>query len=366
MNENEKHLLDIEHQLDGLEYRQNNGGLEIIFTKPKINLRLNKKALKSLSKGSLIDSIKKFKYYNHYGFSLENYGEFFIGNDSSFLYELYGSNTSIDLSFKIGSSYIEINCVSKICKLLLESYYSKYLEYIADRGLGEYFYTIKIYDTPIEQHKKLLLKALYYLNSHYLQKTGSFVTIYNVLPEDFDNLIDYADNNVVMVERKRTLSRKDFISIEPIIFFNHASTQNKENCFLGFYRILEFFFYRALENELKKHRFDSAISEKSIIQTIQKKDERSLLFALLNNTLTSAEKRKIVSFLINKSIIEKDSFEYFCNRLYDYRNSLVHSKEYQIDTTNLPDLFNERKEYEIWNYVIRNIAKICISRLNTR
>jgi len=362
MNEIKKYLLDFEHQIDGLEYHQTDSNLEIIFNTPKIKLQLSKKALKSLLNGCLIDSIKQFKYYNHYGFSFENYGEFFIGNDSSSLYDLYGSITGIDLSFKIGSSCIEISSVSKFCKILLEPYYSKYLEYIADRGLEEYFYTIKIYDTPIEQHKELLLKVLYYLNSHYIQKTGNFVTIYHVL-EDYDTLIDDTDKNI---ERKRIRTRKDFISIEPIKFFNHASTQNKENSFLGFYRILEFFFYRALENELKKQRFDPSISEKSIIKTIQKKDERTLLFSLLNKTLTDSKKRKIVSFLFNKSIIEKGKFDFFCNKLYDYRNSLVHSKEYQIDTTNIPDLFSESKEYKIWNYVIRDIAKICISRLNTK
>lgn len=367
MNEIDKYLVEFENLLEGVKYKQSNNELEISFSKPNLKLRLNGRALNRLLKGELIDRIPQFKYYSHYGFSFDNYGEFFIGNDSSFLYELYGHNTYIDLNFKISSTFIEINTVSTLCKLLLESYYSKHLDYIADRGLEEYFYTIKIYDTPIKQHKESFIKALYYLNSHYLQRTGNSVSIYQVLPEDYDILIEESEyDNVVNVEIKRTRTRKDFISIEPIILFNHASTQNKENCFLSFYRILEFFFYRALENELKKLRFDSNVAEKTIIQTIQKKDERNLLFTLLSNTLTDAEKRNIVSFLLHKSIIDKNTFTCLCNRLYDYRNSLVHSKEYQINSTQLPDLFNERKEYEIWNYVIRNIARICISRLNTK
>lgn len=369
MNAFEKYFTDFEHHLDGLEYHKSSNEIEIIFREQNVSLKLNAKALKSLSKGDLIDNIRQFKYYNHYGFSFENYGEYFIGNDSNSLYELYGANTNIDLSFKIAGSQIEINTVSDLCKILLQPYYSKYLEYIADRGLGEYFYTIKIYDTPVAEHKELLLKSIYYLNSHYMHKTGSFVKIYQVLPKDFDVLIDDFDdieNYTINVERKRTRTRKDFISIEPIIFFNHASTQSKENSFLSFYRILEFFFYRALESELKKQRFDSAVSEKSIIQSIQKKDERSLLLKLLKNTLTSAEKQKIVSFLLHKSLIDKNSFDCFSDKLYEYRNSLVHAKEYQINSTQIPDLFGEKNECNAWNFVIRNIAKICISRLNTK
>lgn len=371
MNEIENYITNNEHYLDNLRYNKSEGELEIYFTKPNIKVRLDKKALSNLLKDKLIDNISKFKYYNHFGFSYDNYAEFFIGNDSSFLYELYGYNTSINLSFKIGGCYIEVNGISRLCKILLEPYYSKYLDYIADRGLEEYFYTIKIYDAPINQHKDLLIKALYYLNSHYLHKTDSFVKVYNVLPDDYEALIndsdiDLGNDKIINIERKRTRTRKDFISIEPIILFNHASTQDKENRFLGFYRILEFFFNRSLENELKKLRLDSTISEKEIIQVIQKKDERYLLFKLLNNALTKAEKKRIISFLLSKSLIDKDKFEYFCNKLYDYRNSLVHAKEYQIDSIMLPDLFDEKKDYQVWNYVVRVLAKTCIARLNIK
>ncbi len=356
-----------EHHLDGLSFNKSDSGIEIYFTTPNIKVILDKKTLSNLLKGKLIDNLSGFKYYNHFGFSYNNYAEFFIGNDSTFPYELYGNTTNINLSFKIAGYYIEINSVSQLCQILLEPYYSKYLDYIADRGLIEYFYTIKIYDSPINQHKHLLIKALYYLNSHYLHKTDSFVKIYNVLTDDYDTIIEDSENEMIVnIERKRIRTRKDFISIEPIILFNHASTQDKENRFLGFYRILEFFFNRALEHEFKKLRNDSNISEKEIIKIIQRKDERYLLFTLLNNILTKAEKKRIVTFLISKSFIDKDKFEYFCGKLYEYRNSLVHAKEYQIDSTKLPDLFNETKDYKIWNYVVRVLARACIERMNSK
>jgi hypothetical protein len=367
MNEIEKYISENEHFLDSLKYNKSDNEIEIFFTNPNIKLSLSIKALRNLSKGKLIDDDSKFKYYNHFGFSYDNYAEFFIGNDSDYLYGLYGYNTNINLRFNIAEYHIEINSVSSLCSILLEPYYSKYLDEIADRGLEEYFYTIKIYNAPTSLHKDLLIKALYYLNSHYMRKADTFVKVYNILPKNHEALINDSDiDKEVNIKRKKTITRKDFISIEPIILFNHASTQDKENQFIGFYRILEFFFNRSLENELKKLRFDSTKSEKEIIQTIQKKDERYLLFMMLNNTLTIAEKKRIVSFLLSKSLIDKNKFEYFCNKLYEYRNSLVHAKENQIDYTKLPDIFNEFKDYQDWNAVIRLLAKKCIERLNTK
>lgn len=347
MNVIDNYITSNGHYLEGLSFNKSDSEIEIYFSKLNFSVKLNKRALSNLLKKKLIDSVPQFKYYNHFGFSYDNYTEFFISIDSIILRELYEYNTNFDLKFKIAEYKIEIDGVSSLCKILLEPYYSKQIEYIEDRGLNEY--TIKIYDAPISQHKNLLIKTLYYLNSHYLQKNkDGYVKINNVLSDDYEEVFDDSNfDKEVNIERKRTRTRKDFLSIEPIILFNHASTQDKENRFLAFYRILEFFFNRALEYELKKSRLDSNVSEKKIIQTIQKKDEKHLLYTLLNNTLTSAEKKRIVSFLLSKSLIEKDKFECFCNKLYEYRNSLVHAKEYQIDLINLPDLFDENKD---WNY----------------
>lgn len=329
------------------------------------SIKLCKKDLVILKSEKLIQDKFNIEYYHHYGFSLDNYGEFFLGGEDSYLYRIYGDTSNIDLKFKIGEIYIEFNRVSPLCILLLEPFYSSKAEYIADRGLEEYFYTLKIFDAPREEHKKILVKALYYLNGHYLIKTGKSLTIFNLIGDETDESFleyDYESKNVI--ERRRIRKRKDFISVSPLIFYNDACMQKPENQFLGFYRILEFFFYRALEDQLQIYRNDENITEKEIIKLIQNKDERSLLHNLINKVLTKSDKDRLIKHLLNKKLIKGDTFDKFCNSIYEYRNSIVHSKEAQITNVRIPDIFNENKDFNVWNYVIKYISEATIKRLN--
>lgn len=103
-----------------------------------------------------------------------------------------------------------------------------------------------------------------------------------------------------------------------------------------------------------------------MIKKIQNKDERSLLKNLLNKVLTKYDKKRIINYLQHKKVIPSDIFSKFSNILYEYRNSLVHSKETQIDKVDLPDLFDEKPYYLYWNFTIKYIAEACIRRLNTK
>jgi len=282
---------------------------------------------------------------------------------------MYGDATEIDLKFKIGKAYVEFNPISSICDLLMNPYYTNKAYYL-ERGLSEYFYTLKIHNLPSSEHKNLIIKALYYLNTHYLKKTNSTLTIIHLIPEDYDIIEDNEVAGINEVEkkylRKRTLVRKDFINIEPIILFLNASTLPDENAFLGFYRVIEFFFNRALEQELEQLRKNDEISVKEIIKIIQNKDERSLITNLLNKVLTKYDKKRLIEYLRHKKLIFSDKFSKFSNTLYEYRNSLVHSKEAQIDKVDLPDLFQDKLYYLYWNYTIKYIAEACIKRLNLK
>ena len=352
------------------EYKIEQDCIQFIIPKTNLLLELNEKHLKKLANNRLITNIKDLKFHKHYGFSYKNYGEYFIGTNDGYLYDMYGDATEIDLKFKIDKAYIEFNHISSICVLLMNPYYTNKAYYL-ERGLGEYFCTLKIHNLPSDEHKNLIIKALYYLNTHYLKKTNSTLTVFHLIPENYEII---EDNDVVAINdevekkylRKRTLVRKDFINIEPIILFLNASILPDENAFLGFYRVIEFFFNRALEKELEQLRHNDEILVKEIIKKIQNKDERSLLINLLNKVLTKYDKKRLIDYLQHKKIISSDKFSKFSNTLYKYRNSLVHSKETQIDKVDLPDLFQDKPYYIYWNYTIKYIAEACIKRLNTK
>ena len=353
--------------MNELSYRLVGDNLHFKIPKTKLNIILNKKHIKKLENKKLLKDIPNIKYYKNYGFSIDTYGEFFLGSDSYLLYDIYGEVSEIDLKFNIGNTYIEFNSVSKICKLLIEPYYSRFDWNIDDRGLEEYFYTLKIYNAPQEVHKDIVIKSLFYLNSHYLKTTNNPLSIYHLIPVGYDENSFSEEAEVVLektISRKRTLKRKDFINVEPLYFYNDACIQTRENQFLGFYRVLEFFFNRGLEKELESRRYKSSIEEKDIISLIQNKDERSLLRNLINKVLTKSEKKKLIDSLLRKNLIKDGSFDKFSNKLYEYRNSIVHAKENQLSNTILPDIFNEKNDYKVWNYVIKYISEQCIKRMN--
>lgn len=353
--------------LSELHYERVINSIHITIPITKKTIVIDEKKIKKLQNNELLQGIPDIHYYYNYGFSINNYGEFFLGTDEYSLYDIYGNVSEIDLKFNIGDAYIEFNSVSPLCRLLIEPYYSDKAEYIADRGLEEYFYTLKIYNAPQNTHKEIVVKALFYLNAHYLKKTKKPLTIFHLIPEGYDeNDLSEETDDEIIISRKRVFKRKDIISIEPLYFYNDACIQTRDNQFLGFYKVLEFFFYRGMEKELESCRYDKAISEKEILSIIQNKDERSLLKNLLNNVLTKNEKKKLIDYLLNKDYLKDNNFDKFSNRIYDYRNSIVHAKENQISNTNLPDIFNEDEDYQVWNYLIKYIAEHCIKRLNCK
>lgn len=353
------------------EYVIKSDSIEFGISHTNLRLNLFDKHFKILKNEKLIKNIPNLKFHNHYGFSYKTYGEYFLAINTDYLYEIYGNATDIDLKFKIGNIYLEFNYISSICVLLMNPYYSRIAHYL-ERGLGEYFYTLKITNAPVNEHKDIIIKALYYLNTHYLRKINLPLSVFHLIPEGYEefNESEQKETNPDKIDknyqRKRIFKRKDFINIEPLILFNHASTLSDENKFMGFYRVIEFFFNRALERDLEHLRYDKSISEKEIIKKVQNKDEKSLLINLLNRVLTKSDKSKLLVFLEHKGILTSNKFTNFCNTLYEYRNSLVHSKEIHISKINLPDLFNEKQQYNYWNFVIKYIAEACIKRLNLK
>jgi len=361
----------LEYDFSEEEFKITVDYIEFFIPQSNLKLKLYDKHLKIPENNKLINNIKHLKFHSHYGFSYKTYGEYFIGGQANYLYDIYGDATEIDIKFKIENVLIEFSHISSICDLLMNPFYSTIAHWL-ERGLGEYFYTLKIFNAPLDEHKNLIIKALYYINTHYLKKINVPLSIFHLIPlgyEDFDESEFQDDNNTNKEEkylRKRIRKRKDFISIEPLILFIHASNLFDENKFMGFYRVVEFFFNRALERELENLRFDKNIAESEIIKKIQNRDEKSLLENLLNRVLTKSDKMKVMDFLNHKGILSSKDFPKFCKSLYEYRNSLVHSKEIQILKADLPDLFNEKQHYSYWNFMIKYIAEACIKRLNLK
>jgi hypothetical protein len=79
--------------------------------------------------------------------------------------------------------------------------------------------------------------------------------------------------------------------------------------------------------------------------------------------LTLAHRKKLTSQFSHKGLIENNSFDNFVEGLYKYRCSIVHSKESEIQNTEIPDPFDDISPAKYWNYAMQNIAKRIISRM---
>lgn len=356
-----------EHLFGSLKYSIHDNEVVISPHKKIKDIHLSMDQLNTLANKQLVCDISNIKYHSNYGFSLEDYGEFFIGSDSTTAYDIYGGIDYIDIKFRIGKSYLEFSRVSDLCSLLLEPYFSKKAYYIEDRGLKEYYYTLKIFNVEQNLHKDLVLKALFYINSLFLNGIERKYGIIQVLPEGYDeSTLCNNESEYELSLESRNLKTKDLMHVEPLYLYNDACIQSPSNQFLGFYRVIEFFFDRGVESTLKIMRKDAKISENEIINYVRGKDEKKLLRGLLDYALSDEEKFTITDFAFKNKIIDKIKFEKVSEKIYEYRCAIAHAKESHKDSIILPDIFFENHDRKIWTDIAKMLAEIVINKLNLK
>jgi len=335
-----------------------------------LEFELSNKDLSNLSTG---DKIKNsgYTHINHCGFVYKNYGEISITVvPSKYSFSKDSSWYANPLKFKIGKKRFEIDSASPLFVLLNEPIYRdsdwQYRDSDWQYDFQE-FTSIKIINTNIHDIKADTIKALYYLNSHYLKKIGFVAKIYQMNINDEDEIDLWGDEIIDLfkkVNRIRSRTRNDFASIEPLIMYNKAQTLNNDEKFLYLYRILEFFMQRARIQKVAEMRLDKNYSDIVIIKTIENKNEEKQLNNLLNEVVNPNQKKRITDYaFVNKLIKDKD-YNKLSNSLYKYRNSIVHAKEQQISEIKIPDPFEQEFENNPWLIIIDELARKSIIKYN--
>lgn len=312
---------------------------------------------------------RKLLHYKHCGFSYESYGEFLIDVEHPFLIHFGSTLERIPenvLTFKINEVLIKISPVSDLCKFLLQPLYhdSDFLP----EGLSE-FASVKITNCLNNEFKDYFLKGLFYLNSHYFKPTKMVVKLQHLASENEHeteeeierlNSMDLDD----VVGRSRTFTRNDFNSVEPLKLYSYALNQQDSDKFLAFYRIVEFFFNRFQEKKLNELRYDDHLSEKEILKQISLNRELEYIINMVNWALTDSMKSKLVDFAYHHSLIQSSNINVLSESLYEFRNSIVHAKESELDRTTIPDPFNVETQINKWIFIVRFIAERLIKELN--
>lgn len=338
----------------------------IIYKPYNLEISITEDQIDNLENWKKPNKIKDLKYLDDYGIKFKNYYEICLNIKSPKYFNLLDENGTVwptsPLIFKINDVKFEIGQISPLFVLLVEPVYSDFKYYDNFRA----FASMKV---KIENHsdfKNLFIKALYYLNSHYLKNIGFFANV-NHLYMNFDYSYDENENDDFFhkATRKRIIKRKDLLNIEPLLFYNHAQILNSENKFRELYRILEFFFNKAKLYKLKNCRFDESISEDKIFKLIDIRNEEKQLANLLNESLSPSVKNKLTQYCKFNKLIKLNEFKYIHQQLYAFRNSIVHAKESEIDRTLLPDPFEYTSDIDKWIYVVDVIAQKCIQKYNT-
>lgn len=340
------YLEDIDYTIedDCVVFGLHGSGSKMAFTRKNVEEIVNKKALTGIS---------GLTYYNDCGFSYYKYAEYFISFG-----DIYGPKwpENDSLYFKIGAVGVAVGLSSSYMSLLLEPYYqeSDYGQY----NFSSEFASIKLFWVPTGEIDKYVHNVLFYLNSHYLLPFKLSASIYHLFdpkkpPEIYD--IDEGPNMDGIV-RKRIRSRKSASSIEPLMLFNNATVLSGESQFLEYYRVLEFYFERNYYKKLSLLRVDTKTSNKELINYIKSGNERSLLYELLDSRLNIKSKDDIVYYARKRGLVKSKLFNNFVESLYDYRCSVVHSKESLKDKTLLHSQIYVTESTKSWNYIVKMIA----------
>lgn len=283
---------------------------------------------------------------------------------SEFLVNLYSGDewpAGKFLRFKVGPVGVTVGLASPAFVLLMESVYES--EDDVQYGFATHE-TIRIFPASPDAAKDLLQQALFYLNSNYLWPVGgsaSLACLY--LPSD--HLEPAFVRHLPDLFRSRVRSHPPLADNAPLLIFNDAITQAGEARFLMFYRVLEYFFHRAVLIDLATARYDKGISNDFLVHIARDQKELPQLTRLILGSFTPPWRKRLASFAARKRLITKPDITLLPPALYSYRNSLVHAKELELGRVTLPDPFRGDETAENWMPIVEECASRAIRRFST-
>jgi hypothetical protein len=291
------------------------------------------------------------------GFAWQNYAEFFVSIWA-------GGDLPEDhwLKFRIGSTNVTVGQASSAIGLVVGSVFLSEEE-------NQFWFdgkeTIRLYPVSPGESLDVLQQALFYLNASHLRPLrGHVVLSYLRVPsrglEDSD-----LETRDVAFQRTRIRSRPSLRGVAPLLLFNQAVTLYEDTRFLGFYRVLEYFFHRAFIAEVGRARSDQSISNEDLVVLARSSKELAQLSHLCHAVLTSAGARRLAAFAARKGLMPQSTPSELPAALYAYRNSLVHAKELEISRTVLPDPYRVDTIAESWAAIAEELAARAINRLNS-
>ncbi len=311
--------------------------------------------------------VANFEYLSNFGIRYKRYYEICIEILHPY-YRGYDRKAweKCPLKFQIDSTRVEVGGMSKLFFAVVK--HGSFISLTNQQGEIKYP-TIKILLGEGKDYQEEVIKILFYLNTYYFKNTQFKAKLRDLyLFENFLNEYNDSDPYDICSEKLREMGReeRDFISVEPLILWYNACVEEGVQKFLSLYRILEFFMQRAILNTIRMVRYDTDISEQSLYKIFNLRYEEKQLANLIEDVLDEECKRRIANLLIRGKLTSKGDTSNISSLLYNFRNSLVHAKENELDKTKLPNPFEVDNFVDQWIRVVEIIAFECIQKYNRK
>ncbi|WDL98837.1 hypothetical protein [Alicyclobacillus sp. ALC3] len=255
-------------------------------------------------------------------------------------------NSEVDC-FKIGDVSCDVGFPSSMYTLL-----HKHMEdgdtFTADDWSS--IFTLRLENITRENYKAYLEQAL-------------FILYYSNPPQfdgDYPHVAFSGKTDSPISQRSTDFLHTDFPTanyVEPLNFFNTGGSTGEV---LYFYKVIEYFFLINRKQEITSIiQSDQNIDRKiSDLTKVYKEDEENLLISIMHTLKSHHRFDSVLHYAVNRNLVNSNDTNEFANKMYLYRNSIVHGKKdnrFDILTRDLVD-----QEPDGWFIVIREVALICI------
>ena len=316
-----------------------------------------------------IDRIKNKNlfYLKDYGLQFKDYYEFFVSitpDEINFINESF----AIDLNFQIENIQFNFSPPSDFFNFIMYFVYKNIYSDIVDKGFDEKYFTLKIFKGKNIEVFNWAQQAIFYINSDlltniqhkfYLTKLDSTEEITRGFDLEEKEIIDVLELNES--SRKKKFKKKPLI---PLKIYNYSLLQEYYNKYIYLYKILE---YYASLNKIKKIellRKDDKIDTAILIDYIKNSNEEKVLANLFEDCLPNDEVERFKYIISNNRYLKESKGHSLSKIIYNYRNSIVHSKEEKIEKSIIPELFPTDFTLESMNLLIEEVVAIVIENFS--
>lgn len=294
-----------------------------------------------------VDDIKKhtsnFKLYKRLGFTIDKYSEFLI------VAEDWEHAPNICIKDDTGIE-ITIGDLTPIGHYIFDIFHDHNYH-----GEFEYYQSIRIYGCNSENVEVILLNAI---NKLIFEYNFSF-NFFSLDIPDYE-YEEESDDNEIKIEPISL--RTNYELIPNRLFYKGLKENDSSNAFLDFYRVLEYYSIIIQESDVDKLRNDSSISKREFVLKMNKiinDKERALLGKLIHKISDS----KLLKRCEKQGLIDKDKPELLATQLYEFRNSIVHSKMNQNLMPLAISILETDDKLEKWEYVCRDLAHKAMNKI---